>query len=173
MTATWVITDPELGYPGITTTSTTGFPPLGTVVGAKDTSTSGQGAGRFVCLKVLSGQVVGNVVTYNPLTGATTLVPNTANLGAPLAVTMIANTSGTSAYQWCQVGGAAIIKKTAVKVSPAVKLYISGTAGRLMPTAASGKQVLECITSNAATVLSATSTITALIQWPVAQGATA
>lgn len=171
--ANWVITDDVLGYPAITNTGTAGFPPLGTMVNAKDTSTSGQGACRFIVLKCFSAQVVGNVVTYNQLTGATTAVPNTANLGSPLAVAMAANTSGTSNYGWFQVGGAAVIKKTAVKVNPNVKLYISGTAGRLMSTAASGKQVLECITNNAATVLSATSTITALIQWPVAQGATA
>ena len=69
---------------------------------------------------------------------------------------MAANTSITTG-SWYQVRGAAVIKKTAVKVSPNVKLYISGTAGRLMPTAASGKQVLDAITVNAATVLSATS----------------
>lgn len=171
--ATWVITTPQLGYPGITTTGTTGYPALGTEVNATDTSTDGQQAGRFIVLKCFSGQVVGNVVSYNVLTGATTAVPNTANLAAPLAVAMAANTTGTTNYGWFQVGGEAVIKKTAVKVSPAVKLYISGTAGRLMSTAASGKQVLELISSNAATVLSATSTITALIKYPFAQGATA
>ncbi len=170
---TWIITENTLGYPGITTTSTTGFPALGTIVNAKDTTTNGQGGGKFICLKCFSGQVVGIVVSYNGLTGVTTAVPSTANLGAPLAVAMAANATGTTSYGWFQVGGEAIIKKTAVKVSPAVKLYISATAGRLFPTATSGKQVLDMITSNAATVLSATSTITALMQYPFAQGATA
>ncbi len=173
MTASWTITDTELGYPAILQTGTSGFPALGTVVQAKDGSTGGQGACRFIALKCFSGQVVGNVVSYNQLTGVTTAVPNTANLGAPLAVAMVANTSGTSNYAWFQVGGAAIIKKAAVKVSPASKLYLSSTAGRLTSASASGKQVLELISNNAATVLSATSTITALIQWPVAQGAAA
>lgn len=173
MAANWVITDPEAGYPGITTIGTTGYPPIGTVVRAKDTSTSGQGGCAFILLKCFSAQVVGNVVTYNQLTGATTAVPSTANLDAPLAVAMVANTSGTTNYGWFQVGGAAIIKKTAVKVSPSVPLYISATAGRLMSTAASGKQVMNMRTNNAATVLSATSTITALMQFPFAQGAVA
>lgn len=169
--ATWVITESEIGYPAIGSTATVAGVPLGTVIAAKDTSTSGQGACRFIYLKGVTSTVAGSVVTYNQLTGATTLVPNTANLGSPLAVAMGATTTGL--YGWYQIGGAAVIKKTAVKVSPAVKLYISGTAGRLMSTAASGKQVLELITNNAATVLSATSTITALIQYPVAQGAVA
>lgn len=171
--ANWVITDPELGYPGITTIGTTGYPPLGTIVGAKDTATSGQGGCRFILLKCFSGQVAGIVVTYNQLTGVTTAVPNTANLDKPLAVAMVANATGTTNYAWFQVGGAAVIKKTAVKVSPSVPLYISGTAGRLMSTAASGKQVMNMTSNNAATVLSATSTITALMQLPFAQGAVA
>lgn len=164
----YTITTPEIGYPGITSTATVAALPLGTIVEGKDPT---YGGGRFIYLKGVTSTVAGSVVSYNQLTGATTLVPNTANLGAPLAVAMGACTTGL--YGWYQVGGAAVIKKTAVKVNPSVKLYISGTAGRLMPTAASGKQILELITVNAATVLSATSTITALIQYPFAQGATA
>ena len=164
----YTITTPEIGYPGITSTATVAALPLGTIAEGKDPT---YGGGRFIYLKGVTSTVAGSVVSYNQLTGATTLVPNTANLAAPLAVAMGACTTGL--YGWYQVGGAAVIKKTAVKVNPAVKLYISGTAGRLMPTAASGKQILELITVNAATVLSATSTITALIQYPFAQGATA
>jgi hypothetical protein len=156
-------TTPELGIQPIAAIPATGTVnhPLGTVVDAYDPT---YGAGK--------SNVVGAVVAYNQLTGITTLVPNTANLGAPLAVSMTANTSTTTG-SWFQIEGATVIKKTAVKVSPAVKLYISGTAGRLMPTAASGKQVLNVISINAATVLSATSTITAQLAYPFAQGATA
>ncbi len=164
----YIITDPEIGMPGITSTASVAALPMGTIVQGKDST---YGSGRFIYLKGVTSTVVGLVVSYNQLTGATTHVPSTANLGVPLAVAMSACTTGL--YGWYQIGGAAVIKKTAVKVSPAVKLYISGTAGRLMSTAASGKQVLELITNNAATVLSATSTITALIQYPFAQGATA
>lgn len=168
----YVITDPVIGYPAIGSTATVAALPMGTVVQAKATGTdTTPGSGRFIYLKGVTATVTGIIVTYNQLTGATTLVPSTANLGSPLAVAMGAVTTGL--YGWYQIGGSAVIKKTAVKVSPGVKLYISGTTGRLMSTAASGKQVLELVTINAATVLSATSTITALIQYPVAQGATA
>lgn len=162
---------PELGIQPIAAIPNTGTVnhPLGTVVDAYDPT---YGAGKFMYLYGVASNTVGTVVTYNQLTGITTLVPNTANIGNPLAVSMTANTSITTG-SWYQIQGAAVIKKTAVKVSPNVKLYISGTTGRLMPTAASGKQVLDCVTINAATVLSATSTITAQIAYPFAQGATA
>lgn len=162
---------PELGIQPIAQAAATGVlnHPLGFTVDAYDPT---YGGGTFVYLYGVASNVVGLVVTYNNLTGITTAVPNTANIGNPLAVSMCANTSITTG-SWYQIRGAAVIKKTAVKVSPNVKLYISGTAGRLMPTAASGKQVLDVITINAATVLSATSTITANINYPFAQGATA
>lgn len=143
--------------------------PLGTIIDAYDPTF---GAGKFIYLYGVASNVVGLVVTYNQLTGITTAVPNTANLDKPLAVSMTANTSLTTGT-WYQVAGAAVIKKTAVKVSPSVPLYLSGTAGRLMSTAASGKQVLNMTSVNAATVASATSTITAQMAYPFAQGATA
>lgn len=168
---TYVPTTSELGIQPIAFTPTTGTVnhPLGTTVTATDPT---YGAGTFVYLYGVASNIVGAVVTYNQLTGLTTLAPNTANIGNPLAVSMTANTSLTTGT-WYQVEGAAVIKKTAVKVSPNVKLYLSGTIGRLMSTAASGKQVLGMVSINAATVLSATSTITAQISWPIAQGAVA
>jgi hypothetical protein len=111
-------------------------------------------------------------VTYNQLTGLTTLAPSTANLAQPVAVSMAANTS-TTALGWYQIAGEAVIKKTAIKINPNVPIYLSGTAGRVMSTAASGKQILGARTNNAATVASATSTISVLINRPHAQGATA
>lgn len=164
-------TTPELGIQPIAQAAATGTVnhPLGFTVDAYDPTFGG---GTFIYLYGVGSNTVGTVVTYNVLTGLTTLVPNTANIGNPLAVSMNANTSITTG-SWYQIRGAAVIKKTAVKVNANVKLYISGTTGRLMPTAASGKQVLNTITVNAATVLSATSTITALINYPFAQGATA
>lgn len=167
----YVPSTPELGIQPIAFVPTTGTVnhPLGTIVDAYDSTL---GAGKFIYLYGVASNIVGAVVTYNQLTGITTLVPNTANIGNPVAVSMTANTSTTTGT-WYQVAGAAVIKKTAVKVSPNVKLYISGTTGRLMSTAASGKQILDMISINAATVLSATSTITAQINYPFAQGATA
>jgi hypothetical protein len=76
-------------------------------------------------------------------------------------------------YGWYQIAGASVIKKTAVKVSPNVPVYQSATIGRMMSTAASGKELMNARSVNAATVLSATSTITVLTQRPFLQGAVA
>ena len=168
--ANWVPVNPEAGIQPITFVPTTGTVnhPLGTRVRAYDSTTSGQGECEFIYLYGVGSNIVGAVVSWNPLTGITTLLANTSDLALPLAVSMTANTSTTTG-SWYQVYGAAVIKKTAVKVSPGVKLYISGTTGRVMSTVATSKQVLRMISANAATVASATSTITALIVYPEAQ----
>jgi hypothetical protein len=132
-------------------------------------SASGQGGGEFMYLPGVASTVVGSLVTYNPLKPSTTLAPNTANLAQPVAVAMAAVATSTS-YGWYQISGVATIKKTAVKVNPAVQIFLSGTAGRVMPTVASGKQIQSAISVNAATVASATSTIQVLINRPFAQG---
>lgn len=154
-----------LGIQPIALTSTVQNHPEGMIVNAVDTT---YGGGEFIYLKGVASTVVGSLVTYDPVNHTTTLAPSTANLAQPLAVAMSANVA--SQWGWYQIAGAAVIKKTAVKVSPNVALFLSGTAGRIMSTVASGKEVLNCRSVNAATVLSATSTITALVQRPAAQG---
>ncbi len=135
--------------------------PLGTIVKAYDTTL---GEGEFIYLQGVASTVVGSLVNYDPVNATTTLVPSTASLNKPVAVAMSANVA--SQYGWYQIAGAAVIKKTAVAISPASKLWVSATAGRVYATSVAGKQVLNAITVNAATVASATSTITALIQRP-------
>ena len=167
---TFVPTNPEAGIQPIAQAATTGTVnhPLGTLVNAYD-STGVQGMCTFIYLYGVAANIVGLLVTYNASTGITTAAPSTAHLGQPLAVSMNANTSITTG-SWYQVGGVAIIKKTAVKVNPAVPIFLSGTAGRVFPTATSGKQILNAVTVNAATVASATSTINVQMQYPFAQG---
>ena len=162
----WVISENRLGLQDIAATSTTQNVEEGTIVRAFDST---YGGGEFVYLKGVDSTVVGSLVTYSPTAHTTTLTPNTANLNQPVAVAMSANVS--SQWGWYQVNGAAIIKKTAVKVSPNVPVYQSGTTGRVMSTAASGKQLMNARSLNAATVASATSTITVLIDRPFLQGA--
>ena len=164
----YVPSTPELGIQPIAAVPATGTVnhPLGTVVTAYDSTL---GAGQFIYLYGVASNAIGQLVTYNQLTGIVTLAPNTAHLGQPLAVSMSANTSTTTG-SWYQVAGAAVIKKTATKVNPAVNLFLSGTAGSVFATATSGKEILNCISINAATVLSAVGTITAQIALPFAQG---
>lgn len=164
-------TESRLGLESFTNVDTATAVPLGTIVRGQDTA-SGQGGGEFIYLPGVSGTVVGSLVTYQ--TGPagsqkTTLAPNTAHLAQPVAVAMAAPAT-TSNFGWYQIAGVAKIKKTAIKINPSVPIYLSGTAGRVMSTQASGKQVLGAITVNAATVASATSTVQVLINRSFAQG---
>ncbi|XUM19755.1 hypothetical protein ACRAVF_19000 [Bradyrhizobium oligotrophicum S58] len=189
-TTGWVIREPTLGQPPIakaipapTVTANTSTLAAGTIAstrapaGGSTPNVLGKivkavhptyGEGEFIYAKGVASTLVGSLVTYNSLAPSTTLAPNTANLDAPVAVAMSVCTAGN--YGWYQIAGLATILKTAVKVSPSVPLFLSATAGRVMSTVASGKQIMNAISNNAATVASATSTIVALIQRPFAQG---
>ena len=127
-----------------------------------------------IFLPTVASVTSGSVVTFKQSGSGvftTAVVPNTANLAQPLAVSL--HTGAASNYGWFALSGTVKVKKTAVKVNPGVKMYISATTGRLMPTAASGKNVLGLISSNSATVASATSTVYVTMNQPHAQGAVA
>ena len=127
------------------------------------------GEGEFILLVGVASTVVGSLVTYNATTYQTTLSANTANQATPVAVAMAANTAGL--FGWYQIGGLAVIKKTAVATNAQVAVYQSATAGRIMATAASGKQVLGARSANLATVASTVSTVIVSINRPHLQGA--
>jgi hypothetical protein len=156
------------GAQPIANTETTAKHQLGTIVKGWDPT---YGEGEFIYLLGVASTVVGSVVTYNTTTYQTTLIPNTANLSCPVAVAMSANVA--SQYGWYQIAGLAVAKKTAVKADPAVnaqRIYISATAGRVMQTSAAGKCILGAARANLTTVTSTTSTVTLLINRPMAQG---
>lgn len=173
-------TEPRLGMTALATVDAGFTPPnsatliptppsyLGMVARYLD---SVNGEGEFILLSGVAGTVVGSLVNYNQTTFTTTLNPNTANLAQPVAVAMSANVA-TTTFGWYQISGVATIKKTAVKVNPNVALFQSATAGRVMPTVASGKELMGVRSANAATVASATSTITAILDRPHMQGQT-
>jgi len=141
---------------------------LGQVVRAFDPT---YGEGEFIMLVGVASTVVGSLVTYNATTYQTTLSANTANQATPVAVAMSANLAAS--FGWYQIGGLAVIKKTAVATNAQVAVYQSATAGRIMATAASGKQVLGARSANLATVASTVSTVIVSINRPHLQGATA
>ena len=129
------------------------------------------GEGEFIMLLGVASTVVGSLVTYNATTYQTTLSANTANQATPVAVAMAANTAGL--FGWYQIGGLAVVKKTAVATNAQVAVYQSATVGRIMATAASGKQVLGARSANLATVAATVSTVIVSINRPHLQGATA
>lgn len=155
---TFVPVENMLGVQPIGLNSTTQNHPLGTIIRAYD-PTFGQG--EFIYLLGVAATVVGLIVTYDATTWQTTLSPNTANNVNPVAVAMAANVAAQ--YGWYQISGLSVMKKTAVQVLPAAKVYQSATAGRVMPTSAAGKQLLGSRAANLTTVTSTTSTVVVLI----------
>lgn len=126
------------------------------------------GEGEFIYLLGCANTVAGLLVTYNATTFQTVINPNTANEATPVAVAMSANVAGQ--YGWYQIGGLAVVKKTAVKVTPQGKIYQSATAGRVMQTSTVGKQILGARGANLTTVTSTTSTVIVLLNRPANQG---
>lgn len=157
----------RLGLSNFTQIDTAQAYNLGIIVTGED---SADGGGEFIYVPGVANAVIGSLVSYNARTGVTTLSANTANQNIPVAVMMSANTATTS-FGWAQIAGVATIKKTAVKVSPGVAMFQSATTGRIMSTAASGKQLVNARSVNSATVASATSTVKVLLDRAFLQGA--
>jgi len=149
------------------TTSVIPTPPnvLGKIVRADDPT---YGEGEFIMLVGVASTVVGSLVSYNATTYQTVLVPNTGNQACPVAVAMSANLAGT--FGWYQIDGNAVVKKTAVAVTPQVTLFLSGTAGRVKVLASAGLQILGARSANLATIAATVSTVTVTINRPHLQG---
>lgn len=165
----WVqIANTDAGYlPPVSvsngTTTTYPTPPLalGMIVKAVDPT---YGTGEFILLAGVASTAVGSLVTYNTTSYTTTLCPTTSALTNPVAVAMAANTSATT-FGWYQIEGAAVIaKSTNVSFAPNVAIGVSST-GKVGATA-SGKEVQAARTANSATVASATTTVTVMINRP-------
>lgn len=164
----WVITENESGIQPIATLSTTQNHTLGKVVRAKDTDTNGQGAGEFIYLLGVANTVAGSAVTYNTTTYQTAIAIGTANQGGTVAFSIGANVAAS--YGWYQIGGAAVVKKTAVIVSAAKKVYlVSSTVtgnGRISAASVTGKQILGARSANLTAIASATSTVMVMLDRP-------
>lgn len=110
----------------------------------------GLGEGEFIYLKGVASLTVGDLVTYNALTGAVTRWDGTANTGFPLAVAM----SAPSATQcgWFQISGNAIANCSGT-VAAGDKVFWQAVA-TVSSTAVAGKQVLgaQAASANNATI---------------------
>ena len=138
---------------------------LGKIVRADDPT---YGEGEFILLLGVAATEVGLVVKYNATTYQTVVVTNSTVQDVPVAVAMSANLAGT--FGWYQIAGNAVIKKTAVAVTPQVTLFLSGTAGRVKVLASAGLQILGARSANLATIASTVSTVTVTINRPHLQG---
>lgn len=108
------------------------------------------GAGEFIYLKGVASLAVGDLVTYNALTGATTRWDGTANTGFPLAVAVSAPSA--SQYGWFQISGNAIATCSGT-VAAGDKVFWQATA-TVSSTPVAGKQVLaaQAASTNNATI---------------------
>ena len=150
---------------GVSTGSTSVIPTPPNVLGKicrADDPTFGEG--EFILLLGVAGTEVGSVVKYNATTYQTALAVNTAVQDVPVAVAMSANLAGT--FGWYQIAGNAVIKKTAVAVTPQVTLFLSATAGRVKVLASAGLQVVAARSANLATIAATVSTVTVTINRP-------
>lgn len=126
------------------------------------------GYGEFIYLAVPTSTAIplGTLVTWFTSTLANYTVavcPTTAKSAAPVAV-CVSNTSGATGgitsnatsiqYAWFQIVGLAQTLKTAVIHTLNAKLFVSGTAGRVMVTSASGTNIIGARTasSNSASI---------------------
>lgn len=135
------------------------YPQLGAVVKAADPV---YGEASFIYLKGATAvNAAGFLVMWSTISYVAALVTSTANLSRPVAVSM--GTVTGAQYGWFQLTGTATVLKTAVKISPTQKVWISGTSGRFFATATTGKQVLGALTVNSTTIASATSTVLVML----------
>lgn len=127
-------TDPRSFQQPIQSTSTTQYFPLGTIVKAVDPVL---GEGEFIYLLGVASTVVGDLVTYNPFTGATTRGAAAAGTGLPIAIAMSPNVA--LGYGWYQISGVATVGNNATAAAGAA--YQVATA-QITSTQANGKQVI-------------------------------
>lgn len=166
---TWRIISPTPGLQKLTDGSSTQNHPVGKIIMATDDATSGQGTAEFIYL-LSPATIIGSLVTYNATTGQATLTAAATDkfTGVPVAVAMRANTAGQ--YGWFQISGLAVIKKTAVAVTPKVNLFMSATAGRVKVLRSGGMLLEGAKSANLATISAGVSTITALLNRPHIMG---
>lgn len=161
----YVFQGPNLGMPAIGSINTTANWKLGDIQRAVDPTL---GAGEFIFLKGVVGTLAGLAVTYVASTGVTALGTTSGVVtgGAPIAVATAATVAST--WGWYQITGSTTVLKTAVKVDPAVapKVYLSATAGRVMQTSVTGRQIQGARWDTTTTVTSTTSTAVVTLNRP-------
>lgn len=155
------VTNPIAGSQNIADTSTTQNHPLGTIVQAKDATF---GEGEFIYLLGVASTAVGDVVVWDGVTYQTTRAAVTTLQGRSVGVAMSANVA--SQYGWYQIGGTAVVNKSAVVIGNSVKIGINSTAK--IGVSASGKEILNARSANS--TVSATATARVTLNRPFLQG---
>lgn len=133
---------------------------LGMVVRAFDPT---YGQGEFILLKGVASTAVGSAVVWDGTTYATTLAATTAAQARPIAFAMAANTSALT-FSWYQIGGTVVAKKGTARIQPTVAVAVTTTG--LIGNTTTGVEIESCRSANAATVLTAVTTVTLVVDRP-------
>lgn len=158
------ISDQLVGSQAIATNSTTQNHPLGTVVRATDPT---YGQGEFIYLKGVASTAVGSIVTYENSTFQSALAAVGNNIARPIAVAMSACVADE--YGWYQIGGIAVMKKTAT-VSLAADAAVGVLTAGLIAGTGSGKEVHGAVVHAVASATSGRTTVQVVINRPHMQG---
>lgn len=96
-----------------------------------------QGYGEFIYLQGVASTIAGSAVTYNQLTGVTTLDAATANDGSPIAFAVAPTVAAL--FGWYQVGGVVLASNNAT--AAAGNAFRKAT-GQIGSAAVAGTQIL-------------------------------
>lgn len=132
----WKPISHQLGFQGITETSTTAQHALGTIITAKDFGTNQNGVGEFIYLKGVADTAAGSWVLYNEDDYSTSLLA--ANDIGQVGVAMSANVA--SQYGWYQISGKAVAKALAAFADNG-NVYATATAGSVDDAVVAGDRV--------------------------------
>ena len=158
------ITTPLVGAQPIAVTDTTQNHAIGTIVTAEDAT---YGGAEFIYLKGIASTAVGSVVTYNSLTGVTTLAAAGTNKPQPVAIAMSANVADQ--WGWYQISGIAVVAKAAT-VSLAAGVAVGVQSTGVINATASGKEVEGALVAAVASATSGRTTVKVVVNRPVMQG---
>jgi hypothetical protein len=163
--ADWVPTTPLAGIQPIATTSTVQNHPFGTIVQARHAT---YGVGEFIYLKGVTSTVVGSVVEYSHITGATVLAAVGGSQPLPIAIAMSVNDASTD-FGWYQIGGVATVKKTCsicLVAGAAVGVLTTG----LIAGTGSAKEIQGAVVAATASAKAGVVTVLVTLQRPHLQG---
>lgn len=162
-----------LGAPGITNLpSAVTEAQLGEIVTAQDKTL---GYGEFILLAVPTSTTVTPGLLYTWTAGykisvVPTSVASAAVSGLPVAVAIntVSSNSSSVQYTWFQIQGqCTALKAPTINCQPNKPLFVSNvTAGRIRTTASIFRVIIGARSANAATVPTATSTVTIFLNRP-------
>lgn len=153
-----------VGAQPIAVSSTVQQHALGTIIKAVDPAI---GEGEFIYLTGVANTVVGSVVEYQAITGATILAAVGGNQPVPIAVAMSANVA--SQFGWYQISGNAVMKKSCT-ISLVAGVAVGVLTVGLIAGTGSGKEVQGAVVAATASAAAGRTTVTVVINRPHMQG---